>query len=40
VVALAAQITRLEGALHCSALRCLCGSRWRTVTPATKGRKS
>lgn len=40
VVALAAQITRLEGALHCSALRCLYGSRWRTVAPAAKGPKS
>ena len=40
VVALASQITRLEGALHCSALRCLYGSRRRTVAPAAKGGKS
>jgi hypothetical protein len=40
VVALATQITRLEGALHDSALRCLYGSRRRTVAPAAKGPKS
>lgn len=40
VVAFATQITRLEGALHDSALRCLYGSRRRTVAPAAKGPKS